>query len=334
MLETEKLEAYLASHMPETPRCGEYSQIFGGASRDTYRLALLKPDGSPGIDVIIRLPQESGLLDTDQTMEYHAYQAYLPTDIPVPDVLAMDESGDVVGRPFIILELLPGEAGNPFAKDFYKAVAEPVGMQFWDILGRLGSHQSVVQALSEHFPGANVDTAWSAQLDHWLGVYAKKVLGPDPLFEAAVRWLKRNPPKPSGPLGVIHGDYRMGNFLVDGETISGILDWEMVHLGDPMEDVGWAMSYLWSRFTPDSPGGMIEADRALDIWSKSSGRDVDAHSVKWWRLFNCVKGMVIWNSAGFSIASGANPYPGYLNGAWLAADLHRAEMLKLMRQNA
>ncbi|MEO0997830.1 MAG: hypothetical protein AAFX58_09950, partial [Pseudomonadota bacterium] len=79
------------------------------------------------------------------------------------------------------------------------------------------------------------------------------------------------------------------------------------------------------------PGGMIGIDRALDIWRDASGRTLDTQAVHFWRVFNAVKGMAIWNSAGHSIASGANPYPGYLNGAWLAADLHRTELLGLLR---
>ena len=93
------------------------------------------------------------------------------------------------------------------------------------------------------------------------------------------------------------------------------------------------MSYLWSRFTPDAPGGMIDAERALEIWHRECGRSIDPHALRWWRVFNAVKGLVIWNSAGFSVSSGANPYPGYLNGAWLATDLHHQELIQLLGED-
>ena len=330
MFDVEKLNTWMADNLAGGPVCGTVSQIFGGASRDTWRVQLVKGYADTPAEVILRVPQPSGLIDTDQSLEVRAYEAFADTDVPVPGVIAVDESGDVLGRPFLMMEVVAGEAGNPFAKDFYAGVAEMVGKDFWTLLGRIARNERALQRLAPHFAATDIESAPRRELDYWLDIYANKSLGPDPLLEAAVRWLNRNPPEPSGAAGVVHGDYRMGNFLVADGRITAVLDWEMVHIGDPLEDVGWAFSYLWSRFSPERPGAMIDAASALEIWSEASGRAVDAASLHWWRVFNAVKGMVIWHSAGTSVASGANPYPGYLNGAWLAADLHQTELMNLL----
>ncbi len=92
-------------------------------------------------------------------------------------------------------------------------------------------------------------------------------LVPQPVARAAIRWLKRNPPPPTEKISVVHGDYRTGNFLFDGEgNIRAILDWEMCHLGDPLEDVAWAADPLWAFKQPERPGGRIAREEAFRLW--------------------------------------------------------------------
>ena len=78
---------------------------------------------------------------------------------------------------------------------------------------------------------------WHRELDYWESYLGKMELEPQPLARAAISWLRRNPPLPAQQISVVHGDYRAGNFLFDiTGKIHAILDWEMMHLGDPLED--------------------------------------------------------------------------------------------------
>jgi len=76
----------------------------------------------------------------------------------------------------------------------------------------------------------------------------------------------------------VHGDYRLGNFLVtredDGPRLAGILDWEMVHLGDPLEDLAWCASPLWRAGTPYASGTLLPEELAAE-YAAASGREVD-----------------------------------------------------------
>src|SRR4029078_9075954 len=97
----------------------------------------------------------------------------------------------------------------------------------------------------------------------WEKVIDEDELEPQPIARAAIRWMRRNPPPPAQRISIVHGDYRTGNFLHDGQgRILAILDWEMAHLGDPLEDLGWALDPLWSHHNPAKPAGTIPRERA------------------------------------------------------------------------
>jgi aminoglycoside phosphotransferase (APT) family kinase protein len=83
------------------------------------------------------------------------------------------------------------------------------------------------------------DNAALRQLEFWQGRFERWALRPHPMAHRAFAWLRRSPPKASR-VAIVHGDCRLGNFLERNDRITAILDWELVHLGDPIEDLGWA----------------------------------------------------------------------------------------------
>jgi aminoglycoside phosphotransferase (APT) family kinase protein len=148
---------------------------------------------------------------------------------------------------------------------------------------------------------------------------------PQPIVRAAIRALRRKPPPPAQAIRVVHGDYRTGNFLHDGAgKILAVLDWEMVHLGDPLEDLGWALDPLWSHFEADKAAGMLPRDEALAIWRQTSGLEVDDEALAWWSLFNAVKGQTIWTSAAKEYRDGGFKDPVLAISGWYTARRHDA----------
>jgi aminoglycoside phosphotransferase (APT) family kinase protein len=143
---------------------------------------------------------------------------------------------------------------------------------------------------------------------------------PQPIVRAAIRRLRATPPPPAGRIGVVHGDYRAGNFLHDGKgKILAILDWEMVHLGDPLEDLAWAMDPLWSHGADGRISGMVGRDEALAIWAAASGLSVDRPALDWWSLFASVKGQAIWTSAAKEWRDGGFSEPILAFSGWYTA---------------
>ena len=88
-----------------------------------------------------------------------------------------------------------------------------------------------------------------------------------------------------------------------------MFDWEMAHLGDPLEDLGWALNPVWDHFQPGRACGMTSHERALAVWREASGLTVDRAALDWWLLFNAVKGAAIWISAFREFVDGGRTDP-------------------------
>ena len=167
-------------------------------------------------------------------------------------------------------------------------------------------------------------------MDKWVKVIEEDSIGVEPILDAGIRYLYKYPPKESKNICMVHGDYRSGNFLYSKNKITGILDWEMAHLGDPLEDLGWALSPIWSWQDRDRPAYLIPRDEALEVWENSSNCKVDKKDLEWWELFAAIKGMAIWISAGNEFKSGKNIDPINLFSAWIPGDIHLEVILNTL----
>jgi aminoglycoside phosphotransferase (APT) family kinase protein len=110
-----------------------------------------------------------------------------------------------------------------------------------------------------------------------------------PVMELAFRWLEDNQPPPQ-PLKVVHGDYRNGNFIVGPDGIRAILDWELAHLGDPMEDLGWICVNSWRFGQRDKPAGGFGSREALYAgYESEQGSPVNPERVHFWEVLGTLK---------------------------------------------
>ena len=102
------------------------------------------------------------------------------------------------------------------------------------------------------------------------------------------RWLEQNRP-PVGPLCIVHGDFRLGNIMVGPDGLRAVLDWELAHIGDPMEDLGWLCVKAW-RFGVRKPvAGLGEYDEFFEAYSRAANVAVDADVVRWWEVLGTLK---------------------------------------------
>jgi aminoglycoside phosphotransferase (APT) family kinase protein len=116
---------------------------------------------------------------------------------------------------------------------------------------------------------------------------------PHPAFELAFRWLKRNLPA-AAETTLVHGDFRMGNLIVGPEGVRAVLDWELAHTGDPMEDLAWMCVRSWRFGNDDMPvGGVGRREDFFGAYETASGRTVNREAVHWWEVFGNVRWGVI-----------------------------------------
>jgi len=309
----------------------EINRVFGGASKETYKVKLFDANKEE-VNLIYRRSQKSSLIETDQLTEYSAYLAFQDSSVPVPRTIAIEETSDKLGAPFIIMEELKGLAASPFDSSAYSPFEEAIGKKFWKILAEITLKDISDPAFTNLDGPKDNEKPWKRELDHWVKVINSDSIGVEPILEAAIRHLYKKPPQDSLRKCLVHGDYRNGNFLTEGEDITGILDWEMAHIGDPLEDLAWALSPIWSWEDHSKPAYLIDREEALRIWSRSSQIEIDKEDLSWWELFSCVKGLAIWISAGHEFTSGDNTDPINLFSAWIPGDIHTEIILNTLEK--
>ena len=306
-------------------------RIFGGASRETYKIQL-EDSQKREERLVLRLSQDSSLIETEQKTEYLAYSAFQDSNVPVPVLIDMSEDDSMLGAPFMLMKELKGEAASPFTPNVYSPHEEELGYQFWAILGEIAKlkiHDEIFRDFSINLQ----KPFWRAELDKWVEVIHEDSISIEPILEAGIRRLYKNPPNENKFISMVHGDYRSGNFLYLENKITGILDWEMAHLGDPLEDLAWALSPIWSWQDRDRPAYLLTREKALTIWKESSGIDIEEKNLEWWELFAAIKGMAIWISAGNEFKSGKNIDPINLFSAWIPGDIHLEVILDILEKN-
>jgi aminoglycoside phosphotransferase (APT) family kinase protein len=133
----------------------------------------------------------------------------------------------------------------------------------------------------------------ASEVDRYDLVY--RVLAPQahPVIELALRWLRQNLPS-GGRSVLVHGDYRVGNVMFGPDGLRSVLDWELPHIGDPMEDLGWLCTRAW-RFGSDAKpvGGIGEREELFRAYEKISGEPVEPQRVRFWEIFGNLKWGII-----------------------------------------
>jgi aminoglycoside phosphotransferase (APT) family kinase protein len=127
-----------------------------------------------------------------------------------------------------------------------------------------------------------------AQLDQYRSLY-DAYDHPHPVFEIAFRWLEDRIPSEITPT-LVHGDFRNGNLVIGADGVRAVLDWELAHLGDPMEDLGWICVNSWRFGEIDHPvGGFGSREEMFAGYRAAGAGTVDPERVKWWETFGSLK---------------------------------------------
>lgn len=330
-----RLAAYIAGKLSAASdvTVTALERISGGASRETYRFVLgwTESGQARSRKLILRRDPPASLIDTERRVEFEAYRAFAGTSVPVPEMLWLEEGDGPLDHPFFVAEEIAGYQASPqmLLSGAFDAVLPKVAAAKWSILGEIAKADPA--PLRQWMDAPSLDGCWQRELDHWEALIDKDQAEPLPVTRAAIRWLRANPPPPAQKLSIVHGDYRTGNFLFDpaGE-IHGILDWEMSHLGDPLEDLGWSLQPVWSFGHTGKAGGLCSQEEAVAIWERASGLMADPAALHWWTLFNCVKGQGIWVGSAAAFNRGGNRAPIMIYPAWWLINAQDRAMLQLM----
>jgi aminoglycoside phosphotransferase (APT) family kinase protein len=331
------LAAYASQRWPDARdvRALDLVRVHGGASRETYRFRLCfeREGRAQERRLILRRDPPGSLIETERANEVRFYRAFQESSVPVPEILWLEEDPRWLGRPFFVMAEVAGGEASPQAllAPPYAAHLERIGERKWTILGEIHRADPEALGLAAQAELPARDACWRRELDHWEGVIDADELCPQPIGRAAIRWLRRHPPPPAQKLCAVHADFRTGNFLVSPQgEILAVLDWEMAHLGDPLEDLAWSLNRIWHWARDARAGGLLPRERAIAIWARASGLRADPRALHWWELFSSVKGLGIWISSGREFAAGANADPVLGFTSWWLTNAQDRAILETM----
>ncbi len=260
-------------------------RLSGGASQETWSFDITHPDGA--IAAILRrapsgygaAPGRAAGLDAEAVLMQLAFDA----GVPSPKVLHVLKPGDGLGTGFIMQRVAGETIPRKILRDDEFAGARPkLARQCGEILA--GIHGLSAASLPQ-LRCMNA-AAEIAELQHEIGGFG----WPRPVFQLALRWLRDNDPGPSERVTLVHGDFRHGNLMIDPDGVRAVLDWELAHLGDPMEDLGWICVNSWRFGVVDKPvGGFGTYEELFSGYEAASGTAVDVARVKFWEVMGTLR---------------------------------------------
>ena len=277
-LSSDQLAAALGAHLGGTVT--GLRRLSGGASRSTSSFELVDADGS-SLPLIVQVDRGDAAQGAKVRTEHALLTAARARGVPVPAVVAMGDGsgGDPIGAGWLVLEWLDGETipRKLLRDDGWAAARRVLTAQCGEALAAVHSiDPASIEGLPPRDPLAD-PLPWLDSLGEVR-----------PALELGARWLAASRP-PARPTVTVHGDFRLGNLLVDADGLLGVLDWELAHTGDPAEDVGWLCAPPWRFGGAGEVGGIGALDDLLGAYAAAGGKHMDAERVRWWEVYATVK---------------------------------------------
>jgi aminoglycoside phosphotransferase (APT) family kinase protein len=281
----ELLGAYL-SLQGEALTVGRLRRFPAGFSWLTYEASLIGSKLPAMHSVILRIGSPHGSMAPYVAQpEYLALRAVEDSVVPAPRALWYSDDPSILGAPFLIQEKREGHTSLSWEMSARPpAERERLAAQFIDILAALHNvdwRRTPMAALGNEVTPAN---ATLRQIDLWEERAHRWSVHPVPIVGRAFQWLRARLPQ-SQRIAIVHGDYRVGNFLEQESRISAILDWEFAHIGDPLEDLGWAFLRDFAGGKDHLVGGLASRDSMLERYRAHTGLDVTTAALEYHEIF-------------------------------------------------
>lgn len=279
------LSAAVARQIEGVSAIESLRRLSGGASQETWSFDAIG-DGKSVPLILRRSPGgERAKSETAAGLETEAELIKLAEElgVPVPPVRLVLTPEDGVGRGFV-MDRIEGETiARKILRDDEFADARPkMARQCGEILARL--HKADMSKLPELRTSAARD-----EIEQYAKTY-KTHDHPHPVFDLAIRWLRDNAPSTDTKLTLVHGDFRNGNLMIGPDGVRAVLDWELAHIGDPMEDLAWICVNSWRFGNIDNPvGGFGTREDMFAGYEAAGGGKVDPERVKFWEVLGTLK---------------------------------------------
>lgn len=254
--------------------------LTGGASRTTWSFEAVTEADRRSLILRTGPPDD---VHAGMELEARVQAAARAAGAPVPHVLVADDSVATLGNPFLICDEIKGET---IVRRIQRQLDEPGRER---LLRQCAQAVAAIHRADAGDPGLTREDPigeWRERLDGMGDTTAT--------FEWAFRWLTAHQP-PVSPTVLVHGDYRMGNLIVDGSDLAAVLDWELVHVGAAYEDLAWFCVRAWRFGAPAShgAGGLGSIESFLRSYEEASATTVDRVGFHWWLVLATLRWGVI-----------------------------------------
>jgi aminoglycoside phosphotransferase (APT) family kinase protein len=327
-----RLEAYLTQQAGTPVSVEDMQPLAGGASRDSR--VLMVTIGGKQEKLVLRRDLPTTMVESALTrvQEFRLMRAAYESGVKVARVRWLCEDPAVLGQPFFIMDYVEGiSIGRkviqmPELARAREGLPDQMAEQL-ALIHRIDPATHDLDFLPRPRDGLSPAQSAIAQtyeiLDS-LGIH-------NPAFEFALRWAQQNTPT-GGDETFLHGDFRVGNLLVDADGLAAVIDWEFGHIGDPLEEVGYPCMRDW-RFGNDHlhMGGLCPRERFIRAYESYSGRTVDHRAVDWWEIVGNIRWGVICLAQAARHLSGDDPNVEFASLGRRSAEM-QLEALRLIEK--
>ncbi|MEH3036915.1 MAG: phosphotransferase family protein [Sphingomonas adhaesiva] len=305
---TRRLDAIAPRLAPGATRVEGVTRLTGGASMETWSFDAVAAAGP--VPLILRRragAMEQGSDKPPLEREAHVIAAAVAAGVPAPEVVHICGPDDDLGEAYVMRRLAGETLGKRIATDPAFAPARA------QLARQCGAALARIHAAPPP-PGLAVMDAAQTLAGYeatWRASGAVR-----PTIEAAFRWLERRLPAEAVAPHLVHGDFRNGNIMVDADDgLVAVLDWELAHLGDPAEDIGWICTNSWRFGQPGRRvGGFGDLDDLLAGYVAAGGAPVDPARIDFWQMVGSLKWGVMTTQmhASFAADPAAGPERGVI----------------------
>ena len=269
--------------------------LTGGASADINRIILANNK-----ELIVRrsVIKNEAVMAISKVLEAKIQKTVKAFGAPVPEIVMEFSEANEIGEGYI-MEAVSGETipRKILKNDNYEFIRNKLPFEIGRSLAQI--HQTEIDQLQEL-----EQVTFEESLNKLFIIY-ESFNQPQPVFDLAFKWLEKRKIVDYGKV-LVHGDYRFGNFIISEKKLESIIDWELAHIGNPMEDLGWLCVRSW-RFgnVEKRAAGLGDIDELIAGYESNSKIKVDKSQLDIWQLYGSLRWGIICMVQTFAHLSGA-----------------------------
>ncbi len=279
-------------------RVENLKMLAGGASQETWALDLILENGEPrGEYQLVLRRQLGGKIYRDAlelAREFRVMQIAYASNVLLPYPQAF--LPDLLNRPAALLHRKYGETiGRRIVREpSLERARNILPKQMGEMLARIHKIDIDKYAMRLFLPQPPVEKSharWTIEnLEKNLDAILVESREPHPALELGLRWLRNHEPPAPKQLVLLHGDYRIGNVMVNENGLVSVLDWEFAHIGDAYQDIAWSLVRDW-RFGNDRLhfGGIAPPDEFFAAYENAMGITLNHDAVRYWEMLGNVR---------------------------------------------